>query len=65
MVSEKDSARELSEENLAVLKSLALELWLEEEVPKHEVRYYGLYGGGFDSKTSTWITQQLQKSSGQ
>ncbi len=65
IVSEKDSARELSEENLAVLKSLALELWLREEVPKHEVRYYGLYGGGFDSKTSTWINRQLQKSSGQ
>jgi hypothetical protein len=65
MVSEKDSARELSEGNLAVLKSLALELWLKEEVPKHEVKYFGLYGGGFDSKTWAWINWYLQKSSEQ
>jgi foldase protein PrsA len=65
MVSERDSARELSEEDLAVIRSMALELWLDEEVPKHEVRYYGLYGGGFDSRTLAWMNRHLQESSGQ
>jgi hypothetical protein len=65
MVSEKDGSRQLSEEYLAALRSLALELWLSEEVPKHEVRYYGLYGGGFDSRTLAWMNRHLQESSGQ
>ena len=57
MVSEKDSARELTEEHRAIIQARALELWLNTEIPNHEVSY------NFDSEIYAWLTWQLQKES--
>ena len=55
MVSERDSARELSDDNLAMLQALALDSWLAEEIPKHEITY------NFDSEIYAWLNWQLEK----
>ena len=55
MVSEKDSSRELDDTNLAVFQVLALDFWLDEEIPKHEITY------NFDSEIYAWLTWQLEK----
>ncbi len=55
MVSEKDSARELDDTNLAMLQALALDSWLDEEIPKHEITY------NFNSEIYAWLTWQLEK----
>jgi parvulin-like peptidyl-prolyl isomerase len=59
MVSEKDSARQLDDNHLPIFKARALELWLDEEIPKHEITY------NFNSEIYAWLNGQLQKSSGQ
>lgn len=58
MVSEKESGRELDEDNLAILQSMALDLWLNEEIPQHDVSY------NFNSEIYAWMNEQLEKSSG-
>lgn len=58
MVSEKESGRELDEDHLAILQSMALDLWLDEEIPKHEITY------NFNSEIYAWLNWQLEKSSG-
>ena len=55
MVSEKDAARELTEEHRQVLKDRALEYWLLGEVQFHEITY------NFDSEIHAWINWQLSK----
>jgi hypothetical protein len=59
MVSEKDSARQLTEEHRQILQARALELWLAEEIPNHAITY------NFNSEIYTWLNWQLQKSSEQ
>ena len=53
MVSERDSSRTLTDEHRAILQEMALDLWLAEEIPKHDVSY------NFDSETYVWLSQQL------
>lgn len=59
MVSEKDSARQLDDNQMAILQALALELWLKEEIPNHAITY------NFNSEIYTWLNWQLEKDSGQ
>jgi parvulin-like peptidyl-prolyl isomerase len=59
MVSEKDSARQLTEEHRQILQARALELWLKEEIPNHAVTY------NFSSEIYAWINWQLEKDSEQ
>jgi len=58
MVSEKDSARQLDDENRQILKDRALELWLPGEIQKHTIKY------NFNSEIYAWVNWQLQKNSG-
>jgi len=58
MVSEKDSARQLTEEHRQILQARALELWLLAEIPNHTITY------NFNSEIYAWINWQLEKSSG-
>jgi parvulin-like peptidyl-prolyl isomerase len=55
MVSEKESDRELDDDNLVILQNMALDLWLDEEIPKHEITY------DFDSEMYSWMCWQLEK----
>jgi parvulin-like peptidyl-prolyl isomerase len=55
MVSEKDSARELDGDNLAMLQAMALDSWLATEVLKHEITY------NFNSEIYAWLNWQLEK----
>jgi parvulin-like peptidyl-prolyl isomerase len=55
MVSERDSARELSDDNLVMLQVMALDFWLDEEIPKHDIEY------NFNSEIYAWLTWQLEK----
>ncbi len=57
MVSEKDSARELTEEYRKIIQGRALELWLNTEIPNHQVSY------NFNSEIYAWLSWQLQKES--
>jgi parvulin-like peptidyl-prolyl isomerase len=57
MVSEKDSARQLDDSQLAIFQTLALDLWLKEEIPNHAITY------NFNSEIYAWLNWQLQKSS--
>lgn len=55
MVSERDSARPLDDNYLALFQARALDLWLAEEIPKHEITY------NFDSEIYAWLNWQLEK----
>lgn len=55
MVSEKDPARQLDEDALSALRGRALELWLQEEVKNHSVRF------NFNSENYAWMKWQLAK----
>ncbi len=55
MVSEKDDARPLEDSHLALLQAMALDSWLAEEIPKHEITY------NFNSEIYAWINWQLEK----
>ncbi len=55
MVSEKDSARELDDTSLAMFQAMALDFWLTEEIPKHDITY------NFDSEIYAWLNWQLEK----
>lgn len=57
MVSEKDPARVIDENNLAILQSLSFENWYDIEITKHDIKYY------FNSEIYAWLNYQLQKSS--
>ncbi|MFC1949186.1 peptidylprolyl isomerase [Chloroflexota bacterium] len=59
-VPEIDEAREVGEEALQIIKDNSLEEWLWAETSNHEIKYYGLYAKGFDSKTAAWIIWQLE-----
>lgn len=56
-VSEKDSNRELSEQNLQYLKNEALTLWLPDEINRHSIQY------NFNSEIYAWINWQIEKQS--
>jgi len=55
MVSEKDDARELDEDSLSVVRSMALDKWLLEIRKNHEISY------NFNSEIYNWINWQLSK----
>jgi len=55
MVSEKEDARTLDDNNLEILKAQALSLWLPEEIARHDVKY------NFTSEIYAWLTWQLEK----
>ena len=54
MISERETARELDPENKDVLKTRALQDWINEERDNHDV--YAV----FNSEIYTWIVEQLQ-----
>jgi parvulin-like peptidyl-prolyl isomerase len=58
MVSEKDSARQVDDNYMEILKARALELWLPGEIQNHVIKY------NFNSEIYAWVNWQLQKSSG-
>ncbi len=55
MVSEKASSRQVDENNLEILKSMALYNWLSTEIPLHNII------SNVDSETLAWINLQLAK----
>jgi parvulin-like peptidyl-prolyl isomerase len=55
MVSEKDSSRPLTEEHRKTLQTWALDLWLVEEIPHHNITY------NFNSEIYAWLNKQLEK----
>ena len=55
LVSERDTERELTEEHLQVLKSRALEFWIDGERQLHEISY------NFNSEILAWINWQRAK----
>ena len=55
MVSEKDSLRQLDANDLKILQSRALELWLPGEIQKHSIKY------NMNSEILSWVERQLQK----
>ena len=58
MISEKAAAREIDEQPLAVLKSMALDKWYKEAYADFEVHFHG-FDNGYDSETDSWVTWQL------
>lgn len=55
MVSEKDSSRPLTEEHRKALQTWALDLWLVEEIPHHNITY------NFNSENYAWLNKQLER----
>lgn len=55
MVSEKDSARRLDDDDLQIFKAMALDLWLSEEITNHAISY------NFDNEIYAWLNWQLEK----
>tara|TARA_B100000949_G_scaffold91039_1_gene81330 strand:- start:87 stop:1196 length:1110 start_codon:yes stop_codon:yes gene_type:complete len=56
MISEKDTARQLSVANLEEQKTLALQSWINNERENHEIY------ARFDSEIYTWLLEQLKQS---
>lgn len=56
-ISEKDDARTLTEEHRAIIQTRALEFWLAQEIPQHDISY------DFDSESYAWLSWQLEKRS--
>ena len=65
MVSEKESARQVSEETLEALKQKALNDWIQNAYSTFEIGLYGLKGEGYDSETDAWVNWQVSKLSSQ
>ena len=62
MVSEKDVAREVTADQLQILKGKALKDWLNNEMNTKTIEFHGLHGtGGYDSETEAWLSYQLQR----
>lgn len=62
MVSEKDVARELTDDQLQSFKSKALQDWLDVQTGIKKIEFHGLHGtGGYDSETEAWLNYQLQR----
>jgi hypothetical protein len=62
MVSEKDVAREVTDDQLQILKGKALQEWLNNEMNTKTIEFHGLHGvGGYDSETEAWLSYQLQR----
>ena len=62
MVSEKSSAMQVTDDQLASLKSMAMSDWLESQIATTEVTIHGLHGSThLDSETLSWIDYQVQK----
>ena len=55
MISEKDTARQLSVADFEEQKSLALKTWINNERENHEIY------ARFDSDIYTWLLEQLQQ----
>ncbi len=54
-VSEKEAARQLSEENLQIVKGQALKTWLSQELQNHDIKL------NYNSEINAWINWQLSK----
>ena len=64
MLSEKDVARELTDDQLQSFKDKALQDWLNMEAGVKSIEFHGLHGtGGYDSETEAWLTYQVQRMS--
>lgn len=62
MVSEKDVARQLTDDQLQSFKSKALQDWLDVETGVKKIEFHGLHStGGYDSETEAWLSYQLQR----
>jgi len=60
MISERDVARPLEEEDLLIIQSQVLNEWLISRNEFHEITYHG-FNNGFDSETYAWVNWQLSK----
>ena len=60
LVSERDVARSLDEEDLLALQSQVLNDWLISRNEFHKITYHG-FNNGFDSETYAWVNWQLSK----
>jgi PPIC-type PPIASE domain len=62
MVSEKSSAKEVTDDQLASLKSKTMNDWIEAQKASTEIVFHGLHGSTtLDSETLSWIDYQVQK----
>ena len=61
MISEKESAREVTEDYLATLKTRAFADWLNSQWDIREIKYYSIHGGNYDDVTSAWLNYQLNR----
>lgn len=64
MVSEKADARQVDEQYLPTLASIAFNDWISEAMNRHKIYYRGL-NNGFDSETYAWINYQMAKKTGE
>jgi foldase protein PrsA len=60
MVTEKESARAIEEEDMEILRSSALEDWLIVIGKEHDVKFHGR-NNGFDSATYYWVLSETSK----
>jgi parvulin-like peptidyl-prolyl isomerase len=60
MVSEKSSARELSEAARRRIQDKVLDTWLAEEQKHHVVGFHG-FQGDYSSETDAWVREQLRR----
>ena len=60
LISEREVARPLDEEDLRVLQSKVLNEWLISRNEFHKITYHG-FNNGFDSETYAWVNWQLSK----
>jgi len=62
MVSEKDPAYQLTDDQLQSFKGQAFQDWLNMESGIKEIEFHGLHGtGGYDSETEAYLNYQLQR----
>ena len=62
MVSEKSGAMQVTDDQLAALKSKAMNDWLDSQIATTEVTFHGLNGSTtLDSETLSWIDYQVKK----
>lgn len=61
MVSEKDAAREVTQDYLGALQARAYTDWLNSQWESREIKYYGIHGGNYDDVTSAWLNYQLSR----
>ncbi len=60
MVTEKEAARELDEDDLEIIKSKALNDWLIVIGKEHNVKFHGR-NNGFDTATYYWVLSEISK----